>query len=291
LKFKIEPMLNLVKPRLILIAGLAAIGLCACVQPQQVQVLERDQRRLQAENAALQKELGSVRTSLADGGANMEQLQREFNTLKGQIEETRHLVGQEIDQSRGQGDKRVKDLEARLAKLTEGFESQERQLKSREDELKELREWMQQLSTLASAVAIPITPTELGSGESEAVNRDYEVAWRGLEKRDYRFAIARFKDFLNKYPKSKLAGSAHYRIGESHFALREFEQAIIEFDAVRTRYPQEGKAAAALLRQALSFAELGENSNARVLLQELTEKFAQTPEAVQAKLRLKSLPS
>lgn len=115
------------------------------------------------------------------------------------------------------------------------------------------------------------------------------MAWIG--KKDYRFAIARFKDFLKKYPKSKLAGSAQYRIGEGHYALREFEQAIIEFDAVRTRQPQEERAAAALLRQGFAFAELGENANARVLLQELSEKFAQTPEAVQARLRLKSLSS
>ena len=284
-------MLNQKKARLLLAAGMAAFGVCACVQPQQVEVLERDQRRLQAENAALQKELGSVRASLADSGANMQQLQREFNSIKGSIEETRHQVGKEIDQTSRQGDKRVTELEARLAKLTEGLQAQETQLKSREDELKELREWLQQLSTLTATVSGPIAPSELGSGENEAVNREYEAAWRGLEKKDYRSAIARFRDFVKKYPKSKLAGSAQYRIGESHYALREFEQAIIEFDAVRTRYPDEDKAPAALLRQAFAFAELGENSNARVLLQELTEKYAQTPEAVQAKLRLKSLPS
>jgi tol-pal system protein YbgF len=283
-------MLDLVKPRVILVAGLTAAGVCACVQPQQVEVLQRDQRRLQAENAALQKELSSVRSSLADAGADMQQMKREFDSLKGRIEETRHQVGKEINQTTLQGDKRVKELEARVAKLTEGYENQERQLKLREEELKELREWMQ-LSSVRSTVGAPATATELGSGENDSVNRDYEAAWRALEKKDHRSAIARFRDFLKKYPKSKLAASAHYRIGESHYALREFEQAIIEFDAVRTQYPQNEKAPAALLRQAFAFAELGENSNARVLLQELTEKYAQTPEAVQAKLRLKSLPS
>jgi TolA-binding protein len=46
------------------------------------------------------------------------------------------------------------------------------------------------------------------SAENETVRRDYEVAWRTLEKKDHRSAIARFKDFLKKYPKSRLAGNA-----------------------------------------------------------------------------------
>lgn len=175
-------MMNVTQTRLLLAAGLAATCLWACVQPQQVEVLERDQRRLQAENAALRNELGSVRASLADSGANMQQLEREFNSLKGSIEETRHQVGQDLDQTSRQGDKRVRDLEARLVKVTEGLQAQEAQLKSRGDEVKELREWMQQLSSLASVV-VPIAPTELGSGESETVNREYEVAWRGLERK------------------------------------------------------------------------------------------------------------
>ncbi len=138
---------------------------------------------------------------------------------------------------------------------------------------------------------MPAEATEIASAENETIRRDYEVAWRNLEKRDYRIAIARFKDFQKKYPKSNLAANAQYWIGESHYALREFDQAIIEFDAVRTKYPEATKVPAALVKQAYAFAELGENSNARLLLQEVVEKYAQTPEATQAKQKLKSLES
>ncbi len=131
----------------------------------------------------------------------------------------------------------------------------------------------------------------MASAENETIRRDYEVAWRNLEKRDYRVAIGRFKDFQKKYPKSSLSSNAQYWIGESHYALREFDQAIIEFDAVRTKYPEAAKVPAALLKQAYAFAELGENTNARLLLQEVVEKYAQTPEATQAKQKLKSLES
>jgi tol-pal system protein YbgF len=256
----------------IVTATLAVVGVSACVQPERVEVLEREQRRIQNDNLGQQKEIDATRASLADTRANLQQVEREVSSLKELIEETRHQVGRQIDNTSREGDQRVKDLEARFAKLAEGFKSQEEQLKLREDELKDARKGLQ----------LPAETTEMASAENETIRRDYEVAWRNLEKRDYRIAIARFKDFQKKYPKSNLAANAQYWIGESHYALREFDQAIIEFDAVRTKYPEAAKVPAALVKQAYAFAELGENSNARLLLQEVVEKYAQTPEATQA---------
>ena len=132
---------------------------------------------------------------------------------------------------------------------------------------------------------------ESAAGETAAIKRDYEIAWQAMEKKDYRVAITRFKDFLKRHPKSNLADNAQYWIGECHYGLREFDQAIIEFDAVRRRYPQGDKVAAALLKQGFAFAELGEKLNARLLLQEVAEKFPDSPEAAKAKLKLKSIES
>ncbi len=80
-------------------------------------------------------------------------------------------------------------------------------------------------------------------------------------------------------------------LGECHYALREFDQAIIEFDAVRRKYPQGDKVPAALLKQGYAFAELGEKVNARLILQELVEKYPQSSEAAKAKVKLKALES
>ena len=267
--------------RVTAIASFALVGVSGCVQPERVEVLEREQRRIQSDNVNQQKEIDATRASLADTRANLQQVEREISSLKELIEETRHQVGRQIDHTSREGDQRVKDLEARLGKLAEGFKAQGEQLKLREDELKEVRKGLQ----------LPPEATEMASAENETIRRDYEVAWRNLEKRDYRIAIARFKDFQKKHPKSSLAANAQYWIGESHYALREFDQAVIEFDAVRTKHPEAANVPAALLKQTYAFAELGENTNARLLLQEVVEKYAQTPEATQAKQKLKSLES
>jgi tol-pal system protein YbgF len=144
----------------------------------------------------------------------------------------------------------------------------------------------------AAAASMPAEPVnDSAAAETPAVRRDYEVGWRALEKKDYKVAISQFKDFLKKHPKSRLADNAQYWIGECHYALREFDQAIVEFDAVRRRYPQGDKVPAAVLKQGFAFAELGEKVNARLVLQELVEKYPQSPEASKAKTRLKALES
>lgn len=272
-----------------LLVALFSVGASACAQPQQIELLEREQRRIRSDHASIRNEVESMRSSLADTRANMQQLQREFSALKERIEETRYQVGRQIGQSSRDGDQRVKDLEARVAKLTEGFKTQEGQLKAREEELRELQKNIRQQQPVAGGSSVE--KTEASAAENEAVRTDYEIAWRALEKKDYRLAISRFKEFLQKHPKSKLAINAQYWIGESHYALREFDQAILEFDAVRSRYPQADKVPAALLKQGFAFAELGEKVNARLILQEVVEKYAQSPEAAQAKQKLRALES
>lgn len=274
---------------------LAMIGwLSACVNPQQVDLLERDQRRTRADMSKLQNDVDSFRATLADTRANMQQMQRDLSAIKEHIDETRVQVGRQIGQSSRDGDQRVKSLEARLGKLEEEAKSQASMVKSREDESNQLREELKELRDAAlAAQQRPIVYegfADIALGENEAVRKDYENAWRSYDKRDYQIAANRFRDFIKKNPRSRLAGAASFWLGESHFALKEYEKAIVAYDEVR-RFAHSDKVAAALLRQGLAFAELGEKLNARLVLQELLEKFPQSAEAPRAKQRLKALES
>jgi tol-pal system protein YbgF len=85
--------------------------------------------------------------------------------------------------------------------------------------------------------------------------------------------------------------SPQYWIGECNYSLKDFGQAIVDFDTVRSKYPQSDKVPAALLKQGFAFAELGEKVNARLVLQEVVEKYPQSPEAARAKQRLKAIES
>jgi tol-pal system protein YbgF len=265
---------------------LASMG---CVNPQQVELLEREQRRLRSDVGTMQTDIDAARTSLADARANMQQMQRDISAIRERIDETRVQVGRQIGQTSRDGDQRVKNLEARLIKLEEDAKAQAELLKTRESEIQQLKDAAQNAQTVQ-----PTTPdgyAEAALAESDGPRRDFESGWRLFERKEYRLAVNRFKEFLKKYPKSRIAANAQYWVGESHFALKEYDKAIVEFDEVRRRYPQSEKVPAALLRQGFAFAELGEKLNARLVLQDVVEKYPQSPESLRAKQKLKALES
>lgn len=281
---------------------LSGVVLSACATPQQLEIIEREQRRLRTENTnimmentAIHKELDSVRSSLADTRANLDQMVRDLNSLREKLDEVRYQMDRQIGQSTREGDQRIKELEGRIAKIDDDLKTQGALLKGREEELRMLREAPGTApgskETTASGEAASEFARERLSGEAEAVKKEYEEAWKLLERKDYRAAISRFKDFLKKYPKGDYADNAQYWIGESHYALREFDQAILEFDAVRRKYPKGDKVPAALLKQGFAFAELGDKVDARLILQELIDRYPQSQEAVKAKQKLKALES
>lgn len=280
-----------------LLLMLAGMALWACASTQQIDLIEREQRRLRTETTTALDEFDSLRSTLADTRANLQQTQRDLEELKEKVEEVRHQLDRQIGQSAREGDQRIKEIEGRLARLGDELKTQGGLLKAREEELKALRE-----TAKPSAEAKESVPAGEGSGskeaalekppvESDATKRDYDEAWKLVERKEYRAGIARFKEFLKKHPQSEYADNAQYWIGESHYALREFDQAILEFDAVRRKYPKGDKVPAALLKQGFAFAELGDKVDARLILQELVDRYPQSPESAKAKQKLKALES
>ncbi|MBI2359565.1 MAG: tol-pal system protein YbgF [Deltaproteobacteria bacterium] len=287
---------------LLLVVGGAALS--ACQIPQQVDLIEREQRRIRLEQVTLQKDLQKetialrqeverVRETLADTRANLQQAQGEIGALREKMEEVRFQTDRHLGESSRAGDQRIRELESRLAKLDSELKLQASLLKTREDELRSLREAVLGAKPAPPAAAAPPgaarPPSTLSA--DELAKKGYEEALALMERKDFRGAIARFKDFLNKHPESDLADNAQYWIGEGHYALREFDQAILEFDAVRRKYPKGDKVPAALLKLGFAFAELGDKIDARLILQELIGRYPQSEEALKAQQKLKTLES
>jgi len=268
--------------------GLAAVAVSACVTPGQIDVIEREQRTLRNQTSISRGDLDAIRSSLADTKANLDQMHREIKALGEKVEEVRFQLDRQIGRSTKEGDQRNKDLEAKIGKVGEDLKAQAGLLKARDDEIRALREAMQ--AKAAETVAAGESREKV-AGESEAAKKDYDEAWRLVERKDFRAAIPRFREFLKKYSNSDFADNAQYWLGECYYGLKEYDQAILEFDAVRRKYPKGDKVPAALLKQGFAFAELGDKVDARLILQELADRYPQSEEAAKAKQKLKTLGS
>lgn len=134
------------------------------------------------------------------------------------------------------------------------------------------------------SAAPPVVPSS-GSPAKQL----YQEALKVYQAGSYDGAVELFKQFLYQHGQSPLAGDVQYWIGESLYAQRQYEKAVVAFDDVMQKYPDDAKVPAAMFKQALAFAELRDINSARLILQQIREKYANSPEANQATEKLKQL--
>lgn len=117
----------------------------------------------------------------------------------------------------------------------------------------------------------------------------YSAAKKAYDAGDFDTARMKFTSFLAKNPKSTNSDNSQFWIGESYFNQKWFEKAILEYQKVIEEYPNGNKVPAALLKQGLAFQELGDKSNAKLILKELVRKYPNSNEANIARKKISSL--
>jgi len=249
------------------------------------------QTDIQAEQQARE----SLRTQMADTKASMEDTRREIARVRGDVEELRYRLDRLAKERVGSGPQ-LKVLEDRLEAL-------ERQLKPHEESAAPPPTVMPE-PPLPRPVEPPSTaglPPPSSGGTLGGVREDlhlskelseaqdeYKLALRALNDQQYDKAVQQFRNFQRKYPNSDMADDAQYWIGESYFNQKDYNRAILEFNDV-LKYRRGDKVPAALLRQAQAFLEIGDRTDARLILQKLVNDYPNSEQARDAKDRLQAL--
>jgi tol-pal system protein YbgF len=122
-----------------------------------------------------------------------------------------------------------------------------------------------------------------------AETRAYDAAQNLRRIGNYQSAIVAFQNFIKQYPKSTLASSAQYWIGDSYFNIRDFRLAIAAQRVLLKSYPDSAKVPDALLNIASAQAELGESAAARKTMEEILAKHPTSEAAEKARRRIASL--
>jgi tol-pal system protein YbgF len=141
----------------------------------------------------------------------------------------------------------------------------------------------------APPVAGSLPPVAAGAPPlpaSAAEQRAYDAALDQFKRGDYPGAIAGFQSFVKTYPRSPLAASAQYWVGNAQFARKDYRAAIASQRQLIQLWPDSAKVPDALLNIASAQAETGDSAAARRTLEELIGKYPQSDSAVKAKQRL-----
>jgi tol-pal system protein YbgF len=194
--------------------------------------------------------------SLVDMVTRLEQLQREVQSLRGQVEEQNHII--------------------------EGLKRRQRELYLDVD--RRLSQMEREGPAPGSVPANAAAPANNGGAAApEEERKAYQQAFDLLRDLQYAKAITAFRQFLKQYPDGRYAHIAQYWLGEANYAQRNFKAAIADYSKLLEKYPNSPKLAEAMLKIGYSYSELGNRDAATKMLQQLVDRYPGTTEAGQAR--------
>jgi tol-pal system protein YbgF len=130
---------------------------------------------------------------------------------------------------------------------------------------------------------------QVASPELEEDARLYKSAYDAASNERYQEAIELFKRLLKKYPDSEHAANANYWLGEALFNRGLYDESVLQLHKTIKEFPGARKTPNAYLRQGQAFEKMGDKKSARVIFEQLVEKYPHTPQARLARKRIKAL--
>lgn len=195
------------------------------------------------------------REVLADLLQQLESLQTELRSLRGQVE----VQTNEIERLKARQRELLADIDRRIGEL-------ERR-----------------------GVSAPAPESAVAPGtqaESAQEQKDYDAAFNLMKQGKYERAAKGFREFLAKHPQGALRDNAQYWLGEAYYVMRDFRKAVTEFSRQVSDYPASPKAPDAMLKIGYSHYELGEWAKARENLKQIIARYPGQPAAKSAEQRL-----
>ena len=195
----------------------------------------------------------------------LDELQREFNELRGVTELNAHKLNQVLERQR----ELYQELDKRV--LQQAPASSEPQNNVNQP-------------SVSSEDNNAVYSSNIT--ENDAYDRAVNLV---LKEKRYEEAIPEFKAFNAKYPKSTYAANSHYWLGQLLFNKNDLKAAKKEFEIVYTRFTDSPKRSDSMLKLATVEEKLNNKAKAKTLLKELIARYPSSSAAKLAKPQLQKL--
>lgn len=265
--------------------------LASCASRGDLDLVQRDTEELKARLLTMEKDLGGIRSEAKDSAEQAKKgLLQELDGVRGdftQLRKTAADLQANIDASKGDMQTlagKVDDVALAAKKPADDInllkDDMERRYSSLDERISLLEKTARDLQAKGTAAAKEtiLTPEALYQKALDTHRANDQVKSREMLTR-----------FLQQNPKHDLAGNAQFWLGETYYSEKNYEQAILAYQDVIKNYPGKEKIPAAMLKQGMAFADLGDSKSARFVYAKLKEDFPKTEEAKQAMERLKLL--
>jgi tol-pal system protein YbgF len=256
--------------RLLPVLALVAL-LAGCIPTQRQLTMERDLEEMKRRLAASERALASKLNQRGDETSNrLEALSRRQAELQASLDALRL---------------ELQALNGRLADLSQA----DNELR---DELSLVRDDLGlKISAIEDKLARPSAKSRAQTAPSAESPEDLYRRAVAMIRSEERYGEGRelLQRFLQQQPQHSLSANASYWIGEAYFGEKKYENAILQFQDVIDKHSDHPKAAAAQLKQGITFQTLGDNQSAKAIFSKLVDSFPLSTEAKEAKRRLASM--
>ncbi|CAN7514239.1 tol-pal system protein YbgF [Bosea sp. LjRoot9] len=110
--------------------------------------------------------------------------------------------------------------------------------------------------------AVPRGPSVAATGGASSAKEAYDIAYASVLRKEYEQAEMGFRQFLQSYPRDRLAADATYWLGESYFQRQRYREAAEQFLKISRENPRSNKAPDSLLRLGMALNGLGARDQA-----------------------------
>ncbi|AWI52859.1 tol-pal system protein YbgF [Aquabacterium olei] len=222
-------------------------------------ILDIRQQRTQDADAMAGK-LGAL-------NAQIEQLRRSLLEMNAQVEQLRA----DLARQRGQDEVLARDLAEVQRKLKDTQASVDERVRKLEPQ-----------TLTVDGKTFKVDPDE---------KRLFDEALARLRAADFAAGISGLNGLLQRYPSTGYRESAWYWLGNAHYGQRQYKEAIASFRQLLDKSPDHARAPESLLSIANCHGELKDNEAARRTLEELVKQYPSTEAAQAARDRLLTMPA
>ncbi|MGO4407285.1 tol-pal system protein YbgF [Bosea sp. RAF48] len=110
--------------------------------------------------------------------------------------------------------------------------------------------------------AMPRGPSVAAASGPQSAKEAYDLAFTSLQRREYEQAEMGFRQFLQSYPRDRLAVDATYWLGESYLQRQRYREAAEQFLKISRESPKATKAPDSLLKLGMALNGLGAKDQA-----------------------------
>ena len=223
--------------------------------------------------------------SLADLVLQLQQLQREVQQLRGDVELQKHTMDA---MSRRQRDLYL-DIDQRLSRFQPGAAMTPPPVADRPPMVEQTPPPAQPTSVQPTPMATAPAAAAITPPDPKKEEMVYQEAFNLLKQGRYPESITAFTAFLRDYPGGSYEDNAQYWLAEASYVNRDFDTALVEFAKVREKYARSPKVPGAMLKMGYIYYEKQNWTEAKSILRELQLNYPSTTEARLAEKRIQRL--